>query len=153
MLKMIDVKLIRDLKEKKGKSLREIVRITSYNFRTVKKYVEMEDFSQDPQPRKVSPTKLAAYYPDIDSWLETDKLHSKKQRHTAKRIHERLQELYGDKYTVNYSLLAKYVSKKKREDTTSQAYLPLQHEPGSAQVDFGTAEYYTNEVLKKCKYL
>ncbi len=153
MLKMIDVKLIKDLKEAKGKSLREIARITNYNFRTVKKYVEMEDFSKDPEVKKITPTKLASYYSDINSWLETDKAHSKKQSHTAKRIHERLQEEYGDKYTVSYSLLANYVSKKKKAINNSQAYLPLTHEPGSAQVDFGSAEYYANEVLKKCKYL
>lgn len=153
MLKMIDVKLIKDLKENKGKSLREIARITKHNFRTVKKYVEMEDFSEDPKVKKLKLPKITPFHSVIDSWLEADKKYSRKQMHTAKRIHERLKEEFGEKYDASYSLLAEYVSKKKKEINNNQGYLPLKHMPGSAQVDFGSAQYYENEVLKKCKYL
>lgn len=153
MLKMIDVKLIKDLKETKGKSMREIARITCHNFRTVQKYVKMKDFSEDPKVKKLKPPKLAQFYLTIDSWLESDKHHSKKQHHTARRIHNRLKEEFGEKYTASYSLLANYVSNKKKEIYNNEGYLPLSHMPGTAQVDFGTAEYYENEILKKCKYL
>ena len=153
MLKMIDVKLIKDLKENQGKSLREIARIMKHNFRTVKKYVEMDDFSEDPKVNKLKLPKLKQFHSVIDSWLESDKKHSKKQRHTSKRIHARLLEEYPDKYEASYSLLAEYVSKKKKDIYSNQGYLPLKHLPGSAQVDFGTAQYYENGVLKKCKYL
>ena len=150
---MIDVKLIKDLKENKGKSLREIANITKHNFRTVKKYVEREDFSEDPKVKKIKLPKLVVFHSVIDFWLETDKKHSRKQRHTAKRIHERLREEFGDKYNASYSLLAEYVSKKRKEIYNNQGYLPLKHLPGSAQVDFGTAQYYEDEILKECKYL
>ena len=153
MLKMIDVKLIKDLKETKGKSLREIARITGYNFRTVQKYVKMKDFSENPKVKKIKPSKLAYFYSTIDAWLESDKQHSKKQQHTARRIHNRLKEEFSDKYTASYSLLAVYVSKRKREIYNDRGYLPLNHMPGTAQVDFGTSEYYENDILKKCKYL
>ncbi len=150
---MIDIKLIRDLKENKGKSLREIARITKYNFRTVKKYVEKEDFSEYPKVKKLKLSKIAPFYSVINSWLESDENHSSKQRHTTKRIHERLKEEYSDKYNASYSLLAEYLSKKKKDNRKNQGYLPLKHLPGSAQVDFGTAQYYEDKVLKKCKYL
>jgi transcriptional regulator with XRE-family HTH domain len=146
MLKMIDVKLIRDLKESKGKSLREIARITKYNFRTVKKYVEMEDFSEDPKVKKLKLPKLAPFHSIIGFWLEADKKYSIKQRHTAIRIHERLKEEYGAKYDASYSLLAEYVAKEKIRIYNNQGYLPLKHLPGSSQVDFGTAQYYENIV-------
>jgi len=102
---------------------------------------------------KLKLSKLAPFHSVIDSWLESDKKYSSKQRHTTKRIHERLKEEYPHKYNASYSLLAEYVSKKKKDMNNNQGYLPLKHLPGSAQVDFGTAQYYENEVLKKCKYL
>ena len=43
---MADIKYIKDLFKKKGLSLREIARVTGYNFRAVRKYIDKEDWSQ-----------------------------------------------------------------------------------------------------------
>ena len=43
MLTMTDIKYIKDLFKKKGLSLREITKVTGYNFRTVQKYIDQED--------------------------------------------------------------------------------------------------------------
>jgi len=43
---MTDIKYIKDLFKKKGLSLREITKVTGYNFRTVQKYIDQEDWSQ-----------------------------------------------------------------------------------------------------------
>ena len=51
MLTMADIKYIKDLSDKKGLSLREISRTTGFNFRTVQKYVDREDWSE-PLTRK-----------------------------------------------------------------------------------------------------
>ena len=46
-------------------------------------------------------TSIVTPYIDIiTEWLEEDQKHWSKQRHTAKRIHERLQEEYG--FTGSY---------------------------------------------------
>jgi len=66
-----------------------------------------------------------------------------KQRHTAKRIHKRLIEEYKDTgYDCSYRTIASYVSLKKRQIYSGKkAYLPLEHPPGEAQVDFGSADF------------
>ncbi|MCK5071717.1 MAG: hypothetical protein KAR01_14280 [Desulfocapsa sp.] len=102
---MIEVKLIRDLQKTKGKSYRKISKLTGYNFRTVKKYAEMTDFSEKPITKKARVSKLSFYTSEIDKWLTEDQKQPKKQWHTARRIHARLQEIHGDTYTVSYSLV------------------------------------------------
>jgi len=49
---MIQVHHIKYLREFKGKSLRSIANETGHDFRTVKKYDEMEDFNTYVQRRK-----------------------------------------------------------------------------------------------------
>ena len=51
MLTMANIKYIKDLSDKKGLSLREISRVTGFNFRTVQKYVDKNDWSE-PLTRK-----------------------------------------------------------------------------------------------------
>lgn len=77
----------------------------------------------------------------IDEWLVEDFKQKKKFRRTAKRIWEQLKEDYqfiGSERTVR-----NYVSNRKREllNESSQAALPLEARPGSAQVDFGEAPF------------
>ena len=59
----------------------------------------------------------------------------KKQRHTAKRIHERLREEYG--FDGGYTIVKDYVRKHRRR--TREMFVPLVHPPGHAQCDFGEA--------------
>jgi transposase len=77
--------------------------------------------------------KLGPLVPVIDAILESDKTAPPKQRHTAKRIFERLriEHAYGGGYTVvkDYVRLARTRSR--------EVYVPLAHPPGQAQVDFG----------------
>lgn len=49
-----------------------------------------------------------------DSWLEADKQGRKKQRHTAKRVYDRLKGTYGDSFDCFYRLVATYVAEKKK---------------------------------------
>jgi len=86
-------------------------------------------------------SKLDKYKSDIDSWLEEDKRMRKKQRHTAKRIYNRLKDKYTD-FSVSYRTVVTYVTAKKKElYDISKSYLPLEHKPGEAQIDFGRAEF------------
>ena len=93
--------------------------------------------------RRKPPTrpKIGPYTGVIDRILEDDPVSStgqalnlpKKQRHTAKRIHERLREEYG--FDGGYTIVKDYVRKHRRR--TREMFVPLVHPPGHAQCDFG----------------
>ena len=77
--------------------------------------------------------KLDPFIGIIDRILEEDKDRPKKQRHTSKRIFERLRDEYG--FTGKITIVKDYicgVRQRRRE-----MFVPLTHPPGHAQVDFG----------------
>jgi len=139
-------------------NISEIASETGFNWKTVKKYVDMEDFSSPP-PKPASEdlreSKLDEFKPLIDSWLEADKLAPRKQRHTAKQVFKRLNnEAKG--FDCSYRLVALYVSQKKKEFQLNKkdGSIPLNHRPGEAQADFGYADFYENGRLHhEAKYL
>ena len=72
----------------------------------------------------------------VHAILEADKEAPKKQRHTAKRIFERLceEEGYTGKITVVQDAVRAWKQKQQ------EPFLPLSHRPGEAQFDFGEAK-------------
>ncbi|MCJ7599290.1 MAG: IS21 family transposase, partial [Methyloceanibacter sp.] len=79
--------------------------------------------------------KLDAFVGIIDAILAADKERPKKQRHTAKRIFERLRDEHG--FTGKVTIVKDYVSG--RRQRSQEMFVPLVHPPGHAQVDFGEA--------------
>ncbi len=79
--------------------------------------------------------KLGALIPVIDAILESDRTAPPKQRHTAKRIFERLKAERG--FTGGYTVVKEYVRIAKAR--SRETFVPLAHPPGHAQVDFGEA--------------
>ena len=146
MLSMDDIKYIKRLYEKEELSIREIMRRTGYHYETVRKYLDMEDFNEPMYPPKESVSLLDPLKPIIDQWLLDDLKAPRRQRHTAKRVFERLQEEYPEQLEVKLRTVQYYVSYKKKEIYKSQqkARLPLYHPPGEAQVDFGHFSYINN---------
>lgn len=100
MLSMDDIKYIKRLYEREGVSIREIMRRTGYHYETVRKYLDMEDFNEPSYPPRNSVSLLDPLKPVIDQWLTDDLKAPRKQRHTAKRIYQRLQEEYPDQLEV-----------------------------------------------------
>ena len=150
MFTMDQVHTIRDLYFNQGLNLAEVAEKVGCDWRTVRKYVDQEDFSP-PAPIPASETshesKLDPFKPLIDSWLigDKDKKVPRKQRHTAWRVHDRLtKEVPG--YNCSYRLTAEYVSARKKELKLkkSENYIPLIHHPGEAQADFGFTAFYEN---------
>ena len=157
MTTMDQIHRIRDLYYWQGKSLTEIAGIEKLDWRTVRKYVDMEDFNQkSPSPEEEShSSKLDKFKPVIDKWLTEDKKAPRKQRHTAQRIHDRLKS-EAEGYDCSYRLVAAYVAEKREEFRLKQkeGYLPLKHRPGEAQADFGYADFCENGTLHhEAKYL
>ena len=141
MLRMAQQKYIKDLYENEELSLREISRRTGHCFETVQKYAYKEDWSEDGLPN-LEPENypaLEAYIPTINEWLEADRKVPRKQRHTAKRVYDRLREECG--FRGSYSCVKRYVRKKRQSlKLSSEGYLPLAQPEGWAQVDFGEVQ-------------
>lgn len=157
MTSMDQIHRIRDLYYGQDKSLTEIARIENLDWRTVRKYVDMEDFNEAPPSpdEEVHSSKLDKFKPIIDKWLMEDKKAPRKQRHTARRVHIRLKD-EAEGYDCSYRLVATYVAGKKKELRLKkqEGYLPLEHHPGEAQADFGYADFYENGRLHhEAKYL
>lgn len=118
----------------------QIARDLGVSRNTVAKYADMEDMSPEaPVPvereRPVMTAEVAAW---IDSVLESDLGAPRKQRHTARRIYDRLREDRG--YGGSYSTVRRYVAAWRRDHSPASprdGYLELVWEPGTAQVDFG----------------
>ena len=116
MYTMDQVHRIRGLYFGQGKNLTEISEIMGCDWRTVRKYVDKADFSPKAPKAEQSKqqSKLSPYCSEIDTWLEEDRKAPRKQRHTAKRIYDRLKEAHSE-FNASYRLMAEYVSEKKKQ--------------------------------------
>jgi len=83
--------------------------------KTVSKYMVQEDFSPTLNAARAVPSKLDPWKPTIDSWLEEDRRMRYKQRHTARRVHDRLQKDYPETYRCSYPLVQRYVKAKRAQ--------------------------------------
>src|SRR5580658_4036744 len=118
-----------------GMSQREAARRFGIDPRTVAK---MLAFSVPPGYRRSQPParpKLDPFVGMIDRILEEDKGQPAKQQHTAKRIFERLRDEHG--YDGGITIVRGYVHEHRQR--LREMFVPLSHEPGHAQVDFGEA--------------
>ena len=114
-----------------GVSKRKILRETGMHWTTLEKIL---DESRPPGYRlkklREKP-KLGPYVNRIRQILAQDRLAPKKQRHTAKRIFDRLK---GEGYTGSYTIVKEAVVDITR--TSAEVFMPLVHRPGDAQVDY-----------------
>ncbi len=132
-----------------GMSIREAARVFGLHRDTVRK---MLTFSLPPGYRRSGPSirpKLDPYSAVIDRILEEDKTRPRKQRHTAKRILERLRDEHG--FTGGYTIVKDYV--RERRLSTQEMFVPLVHPPGHAQADFGEALVEIGGVERKAHFL
>jgi transposase len=108
-----------------------------------------------PPPRKKPEGRpapvLGPYHGLIDEWLEGDREAPPKQRHTAKRIWERLVTEKGAK--VAERTVREHVAKRRRElGLGVEGHVPQAHDPGAeAEVDWGEAKVWMGGELVKAK--
>jgi transposase len=118
-----------------GLSHREAARRFGIDPRTVSK---MMVFSVPPGYRRKKPPvrpKLDPFIGIIDGILEEDKRRPAKQRHTSKRIFERLRDEHD--FVGGLTIVKDYVHDRRLRQR--EVFVPLSHEPGHAQADFGEA--------------
>ncbi len=118
-----------------GMSMREAAWVFGLRRDTVRK---MLAFSVLPGYRRQNPPKrpkLEPYAGVTDQILEDDLGRPRKQRHTAKRIFERLRDEYG--FDGGCTAVKDYVRENRRQ--TKEMFVPLSHPPGHARCDFGEA--------------
>jgi transposase len=101
-------------------------------------------------PERPAPV-LGPWKATIDQILADDKKAPAKQRHTAKRIWERLRDEHGA--TVAFSTVRGYVGERRRElaNITRVVTIPQLHAAGDeAEVDFGELWCWLEGTLTKC---
>lgn len=107
---------------------------------TVAKYADMEDCSPKPKADRRYGSKIDPYAHLVDGWLEADRLLPRKQRHTIRRVHDRL--LAETDYDGEYSTTMRYVHRWREANRgvpDREGYVRLEWAAGSMQVDFGVA--------------
>ena len=131
-----------------GMSVREASRVFGLHRDTVRK---MLAYSVPPGYRCQRPPRrprLEPFTGVIDAILEADAKVPRKQRHTSKRIFERLRDEYG--FDGKYTIVKDYVREHRRQ--TQEMFVPLSHPPGHAQCDFGEAVAMIGGVEQKVHY-
>ena len=119
-----------------GLSGRAACREYKIHWKTLKKILD------NPEPPGYSRTKpqrasiLDPLLPVVHQILDDDKKAPKKQRHTAKRIFDRLRDEHGYQGGLTMVKLAVRAWRLR----TAEVFVPLAHPPGEAQADFGHAE-------------
>mgnify|MGYP000604360305 CR=1 FL=1 len=112
---------------------------------------KMLAYSEPPGYRRsaeIKRPKLDEFTAQIDQWLMDDKKRSRKQRHTAKRIFDRLRDECG--FTGGYTIVKDYVRAKKHG--SKEMFVPLSHLPGHAQADFGEAMVVIGGIEQKAYF-
>src|SRR6516225_7019538 len=119
-----------------GLSERAACRQYDIHWDTLRKILE---HPEPPGYRRTAPRprpKLDPFLGVLHQILEDDRKAPRKQRHTARRIFERLRDEHG--YTGGLTIVKQAVAAWRTR--SAEVFVPLAHPPGEAQVDFGSAE-------------
>lgn len=136
MLRMVDVEFIK-LRARDGWSIREIARRTGWSRQAIRKALAAPAVMPRYERRSSRPAPVMdPYLPFVHQWLDDDQSAPPKQRHTARRVYDRLVAEHGfpgSEVTVRRAVAR---LRGKRLD----AYVPLEAPFGRiAQADFGSA--------------
>jgi transposase len=142
MIEMAQFHNIKFLKEVEGLSQRQIATKLGISRNTVSKYLKENAAPTTVLRKTVYGTK--DYSPEtkrvisiIDQWLEDDKKHWQKQKHTAIKIYKRLVDEYDFKGSA--SNIRKIVAKRRK--AIQEVFIPLDFQLGHQfQFDWGEAD-------------
>ena len=126
---------VRRLRHIEGKSVRAISRETGIHRDTIKRILSEGGPPEYTRKQLVERPVLGPFLPVIDQMLKEDRQAPPKQRHTAKRVFDRLKREHG--YPGGYTQVREYVAQTRVRE--KEAFIPLEFGPGEAQVDWGEA--------------
>ncbi len=132
-----------------GRSQRAVARDFGLSRETVRKMLQYAVPPGYQRQQPIKRPKLGPWLGVIDAILNDDKQRPAKQRHTAKRIFDRLKDEH--QFPGGYTIVKDYV----RSATLrgQEMFVPLTHPPGEAQADFGEAVVEIAGVEQKAHYL
>jgi len=119
-------------------SKRQACQEYSLGWHTLKRILEHEEPPPYRQKKPRRKPKLQRFLPIIHDILEADRQAPKKQRHTARRIFDRL--VAEHHYDGGITIVKEAVRSWKQRQ--AEVFVPLSHRPGEAQVDFGEAKIF-----------
>ena len=133
-----DMEMWRDIRRRvivDGESKRLICREYGIHFKTLQKILANTTPPGYRQTKTREKRKIGPYVAFIEDILAKDAKAPRKQRHTAKRIFDRLvrEQGYDGGYTAVKEAVRSYTHRNR------EVFVPLSHPPGWAQVDFGYA--------------
>jgi transposase len=141
---------IRRDRDREGLSIRGLAARHGVHRRAVKQALASPLPPVKRSPVGRSAPKLGEFREVIDGWLLADRTAPRKQRHTAKRIHQRLVDEFGA--DVAESSVRQHVRLRKRElgFAVGEVFIPQEHAPGAeAEVDWGQADVVLGGVAVK----
>lgn len=158
MLKLPQQDYIKYLYESEELSINKISEALNVDWRTAKKYA-LKDNWNEPAIHKLTPEckVMTKHFKDvIGAILQEDLMVPRKQRHTSKRIYERLIQEYA--FTGKYRTVCTYAKEvkdnmKREHKTAGETFERLEHTGGEAQIDFCTMQVHKDEILQDYKLL
>jgi transposase len=144
---------IRKAQARDGVSIRELARRFGVHRRDVRAALS----SPVPPPRKKPVARpapvLGPWKATIDGWLAADRTAPRKQRHTARRVWQRLVDEHG--VDVGESTVRRYVAEvRRRQELPLVEVMVPQHHPlgAEAEVDFGSIHVYVDGLLTELPF-
>ena len=121
-----------------GLSKRAAVKHYNISWHTLTKILSHEEPPGYRKKQARPKPKIEAFLPIIAEILKADQQAPRKQRHSAKRIFDRLRDEH--EFTGGYTIVKDAVRAWKQSQ--KEVFLPLVHKPGEAQMDWGFAKVH-----------
>lgn len=152
MISMSQVESIRQ-KYEFGIAIAKICREENVDYRTARKYIDKNDFSEELPVRNPKPKKIDAYKTEIELMLAENSKYWKKQRLSSKRIYDLLKDRHRN-FSASYDCVNRFVQQWRKERVRSAApgFSHLVWHAGEAQADFGEADVEYFGAIVRLKY-
>jgi transposase len=132
----------------KRKSMRQIAREFHHSRKTILKAIMDPGIPEYTRKKPRDKPMIGPYLPIITQWLQEDRQRPSKQRHTAKRIYDRLKDEYG--FTGGERTVRREVSLLKEK--VPDSHVPQTYRPADgATFDFGEAQVVMDGTERKVR--